>query len=254
MSRRRRTGSGVARRLTDHSLWIVGLLLILLAALGPRLADRVGWSDGDLNDAATSTDTVPQSPRSPTSPFGIPLDELPGSANADSTAGRPAADGSHDPPERSSAGRDPASVTNSALPGAFDATVLVVRDGDSVDVRDLDGRTIRIRLHGIDAPEYGQPHFRGSTAFVRRRLAGRPVRVVPIAIDRYDRLVGEIWLDGRRFNSEIVRQGWAWFYRQYAEGDDELAAAESEARSNARGLWADPSPQPPWIWRRQPGR
>ncbi|TVP95158.1 MAG: hypothetical protein EA381_19305 [Planctomycetaceae bacterium] len=215
MTRRRRTGAGVGRRLAERSLLMGGLLLLLLAVLGPRLAGRVGWPDGDPSDAATSAATVSESPRSLAPDAEKPLAEF---------------------------------------PGEFDATVLVVRDGDSVDVRDPDGRTIRVRLHGIDAPEYGQPHFRGSTAFVRGRLAGRPVRVVPVAIDRYDRLVGEIWLDGRRFNAEIVRQGWAWFYRQYAEGDDELAAAESEARSNARGLWADPSPQPPWVWRRHPGR
>jgi micrococcal nuclease len=30
----------------------------------------------------------------------------------------------------------------------------------------------------------------------------------------------------------------------------EFTAAEADAREHRRGLWADPSPVPPWEWRR----
>jgi len=34
-------------------------------------------------------------------------------------------------------------------------------------------------------------------------------------------------------------------------GNSELEKLEKEAREAQRGLWADPSPVPPWEWRKQ---
>jgi micrococcal nuclease len=45
--------------------------------------------------------------------------------------------------------------------------------------------------------------------------------------------------DGRRLNHEVVRAGYAWWFRRYSS-DATLAALESEARAAQRGLWADP--------------
>ena len=47
-----------------------------------------------------------------------------------------------------------------------------------------------------------------------------------------------------------VRAGFAWWYYDYAKKDLELALLEREARGARRGLWADPNPVPPWVWRR----
>ena len=43
----------------------------------------------------------------------------------------------------------------------------------------------------------------------------------------------------------------AWWYRKYAPKDKELAKAEATARKAKRGLWADPNPIPPWVWRQK---
>jgi micrococcal nuclease len=32
--------------------------------------------------------------------------------------------------------------------------------------------------------------------------------------------------------------------------DPELKALELQARAEKRGLWVDPNPIPPWVWRR----
>ena len=40
-------------------------------------------------------------------------------------------------------------------------------------------------------------------------------------------------------NHEIVRAGFAWWYRQYARHDKELERLESEAKGAKRGLWVD---------------
>ena len=55
--------------------------------------------------------------------------------------------------------------------------------------------------------------------------------------------------DGRNLNHEIVKAGFAWWYRKYAPKGKELEALESEARTARRGLWADPRPVPPWEYR-----
>jgi hypothetical protein len=56
-------------------------------------------------------------------------------------------------------------------------------------------------------------------------------------------------LGKRNVNVELVREGWAWWYRKYAPKNKELAEAETAARKAKRDLWAGPKPIPPWDWR-----
>ncbi len=68
--------------------------------------------------------------------------------------------------------------------------------------------------------------------------------------DRYGRTIGEVMLpDGRVLNHELVKAGFAWWYRKYAPDDDALEQLEQEARDAKLGLWVDPHPVPPWEWR-----
>jgi len=65
-----------------------------------------------------------------------------------------------------------------------------------------------------------------------------------------------VYLDGVDVNLQQVRAGLAWWYRQYRrEQSPEQRAAyeqtEADAREEQRGLWRDPSPVPPWQWRRE---
>ncbi len=69
--------------------------------------------------------------------------------------------------------------------------------------------------------------------------------------DQYGRVTGTVYRDGANINLALVREGHAWWYRRYAPHDRRLDLAEREARSAARGLWADPEAMPPWEWRRQ---
>ena len=69
--------------------------------------------------------------------------------------------------------------------------------------------------------------------------------------DRYERLLGKIYLDGRDINREMVREGHAWAYRRYLT-DQSLLDDERRAREAGAGLWSLPLAQhvPPWEWRR----
>lgn len=55
--------------------------------------------------------------------------------------------------------------------------------------------------------------------------------------------------DGTNVNHMLVKDGWCWWYRKYAPGDTELERLEKEAREAKKGLWADPQPVPPWVYR-----
>jgi hypothetical protein len=57
-------------------------------------------------------------------------------------------------------------------------------------------------------------------------------------------------LDGTHLNHTLVKDGWCWWYRKYAPGDTVLEGLATEAREGRKGLWADPQPVPPWVYRK----
>jgi endonuclease YncB( thermonuclease family) len=138
----------------------------------------------------------------------------------------------------------------------FDARVVRVFDGDTVEVvRDpgpAGGRSerLRIRLHGIDAPERGQPWNRRAREALAARALGKTVRINAVTIDRYGRTVGELYADDACVGCELVREGHVWVYRRYTD-DRVLLALEADARAARRGLWSLPEAEriPPWEWR-----
>jgi endonuclease YncB( thermonuclease family) len=139
--------------------------------------------------------------------------------------------------------------------------VVAVHDGDTVTL--LDGRRVqhRVRIAGIDAPERGQPFGTSARENLARLVHGRRVEARCHKRDRFGREVCSVFVAARDVGLEQVRDGLAWWYREYAreqrlEDRASYAAAEEEARSARRGLWRDANPQAPWAWRRQngPGR
>ncbi|MDD5306737.1 MAG: thermonuclease family protein [Deltaproteobacteria bacterium] len=127
--------------------------------------------------------------------------------------------------------------------------VVAVLDGDTIDVLSR-GKATRVRLAGIDCPEKSQRFGMQAKKLASSLCFGRSVRVRATAVDRYGRTVGFVTLpDGRSLNDEMLRAGLAWWYRDYSK-DERLGALEREARLARRGLWVDPDPMPPWVWRR----
>ena len=66
--------------------------------------------------------------------------------------------------------------------------------------------------------------------------------------DSYGRTLGRVLVAGSDANAAQVRDGYAWVYRRF-ENDPALIAQEAEAKAAGRGLWRDPEPLPPWVWR-----
>ena len=129
-----------------------------------------------------------------------------------------------------------------------------ILDGDTVEVLDARKQTYRIRLSAVDAPESKQPFGAKAKRALSALVAGETVSVEWRKIDRYDRRVGVLILDGADVNLALVRAGYAWWYQRYAPGNKTLQQLEQEARAAHRGLWADAHPVPPWEFRRTAGR
>ena len=115
----------------------------------------------------------------------------------------------------------------------------VAGDGDSLMIGDT-----RIRLFGIDAPEFDQVCNRptghwacGKEAADRLAtlVTGREVRCFPLDTDQYDRVLARCSVRGVDLNRTMVAKGYAVAYRRYSL---DYVATEESARAAKLGLWS----------------
>lgn len=139
-----------------------------------------------------------------------------------------------------------------ALPAwTWPGKVIKVADGDTLTVL-RDGREqVRIRLYGIDAPESKQDFGTRSKQSLSDMAYGQTVEVTPVVQDHYGRTVAHIQVRGQDVSEAQVKDGMAWVYRQYCTeaACKDWLRLEQQARDRKAGLWAGPSPMPPWEWR-----
>lgn len=130
----------------------------------------------------------------------------------------------------------------SILPAAAQDLSGAVRmiDADTLDLGD-----VRVRLHGIDAPELGQlcgapaggAWACGDWALTAARdlYDGRAARCDSLDRDRYGRVVARCHVAGEDMGARLVAIGAAQAYRRYSH---DYVAAENKARVLGTGLWA----------------
>ena len=151
--------------------------------------------------------------------------------------------------------------------------VINVVDGDTVDVVPANarrgGEATRVRLWGIDAPEWQQPLGPEATRALNElfRDAHGVLRMEVFAYDQYGRALGLLYWDregrGQSVNRAMVRLGYAYTSR-FRQGESfrkalGFDAAEAEARRRRDGVWglAGSECELPWAYRsrqRQPER
>lgn len=126
-----------------------------------------------------------------------------------------------------------------------------VIDGDTLEIRG-----IRIRFHGVDAPEStqtcrssdGKAYRCGQQAALALsdKIGTANVSCEQKDIDRYNRIVAVCSARGEDLNGWLVQRGHALAYRQYSTA---YVRQENEAKRAKRGVWAG-SFTPPWDWRK----
>lgn len=115
----------------------------------------------------------------------------------------------------------------------------VAGDGDSLTIRGE-----RVRLFGIDAPEFDQSCTRGGARWacgqeaatqLAKLVTGKEVRCVPTGQDAFGRTVARCTAGSVDVNRVMVATGMAVAFRKYST---DYVSSEESARSNRRGMWA----------------
>jgi endonuclease YncB( thermonuclease family) len=131
---------------------------------------------------------------------------------------------------------------------AADLRVVRVSDGDTFVGLDSENRQVKVRLHGVDAPEAKQAFGTVARKALADLIAEKVVSVEEVDRDRYGRTVARVTIGGKLVNAEMVRAGLAWRYVTY-DKRNEFGGLEDEARRQRRGLWRSANPVPPWRFR-----
>jgi micrococcal nuclease len=135
-------------------------------------------------------------------------------------------------------------------------TVEAVSDGDTLKVI-LAGKTVKVRLCGIDAPEKSQPLGTEAKAYLEKLVqnAGGKVGIVATDTDVYGRTVAEVvFVLGKTEQSaqeELLKAGMAYTYPKYVNScpnAQPFKLAEAIAQSSKAGVWAR-NDQRPWDYR-----
>jgi micrococcal nuclease len=116
--------------------------------------------------------------------------------------------------------------------------VVKIVDGDTYDILLSNQTIVRVRMHGIDAPERGMAFYQMSKNYLGELCFGKEVRLEKTDKDRNGRLVGKTFLkDGRELGMEMLKAGMAWHFKRY-DKSKAYAVAEAEARRKRVGCGA----------------
>lgn len=136
---------------------------------------------------------------------------------------------------------EPTSSTTTEPAGDGAASFVRAVDGDTLIVR-LDGQEERVRLVGIDTPEAGECLAEEAAGRLDELARSGAIRLVADESDRddFDRLLRWVVAGEEPINRTLVVEGLA-IARSYPPDtawDDDLQAAEQQARQQELGLWS----------------
>lgn len=141
------------------------------------------------------------------------------------------------------------SSANTTDKNVIKGKVVSITDGDTFTIL-VDKEQSKIRLAEIDAPERKQAFGTQSRKALADKIFDKTVSVKWQSKDRYGRIIGNVYLDERWINKEMIEEGWAWQYNAYSKSK-ELCEFQEYAKNNKLGLWCDKNPIPPWQYRRK---
>jgi micrococcal nuclease len=127
--------------------------------------------------------------------------------------------------------------------------VVKIIDGDTTDIRFLDGTIHRIRYLGIQAPELSgvspcERHQAKAAMQANAALVlGQTIRLEldRQARDKYGRLLAYVFVGELMVNAELLRQGYAVArpVTPNVRERERFKAMEAEAKAAKRGVWGE---------------
>jgi len=138
-------------------------------------------------------------------------------------------------------------VSGLSQPAPYQAKVTAVADGNTLSISTGNAQDEEIRLDGVDAPEKGQEFWIESRKALSS-LIGKTVIVAETGVDLQGGVTANVYLGATWVNAYTVLNGYAWTHGKYVDNLT-LILLQDTAKNSRLGLWADPSPTPPWEWR-----
>lgn len=130
---------------------------------------------------------------------------------------------------------------------ATDCKVTRVYDGDTVLCKQ-DSVSIKVRLVGIDAPETskkkrdpGQPYSQQASKYLAGLVLNNSVKINEYGLDKYNRTLAELFIEGKNINIEMIKQGLAEVYRGKPPKGFNIEpynTAEDQAKKSLKGMWS----------------
>ncbi|MBN3911044.1 MAG: thermonuclease family protein [Nostoc sp. NMS1] len=146
-----------------------------------------------------------------------------------------------------------------------------VSDGDTLVVKDTDGKNVTVRFACVDAPEIAHSNKEKQSKRTSDRnqftwgvkaqervqqlvqQGGNRVTLNITDSDRYKRKIAEVRLQNGTFVQQVLlKEGLAKVYRPYLNkcpSKDLVQQAEAEAKEQRIGIWSDTKFVNPWEYR-----
>lgn len=143
--------------------------------------------------------------------------------------------------------------------------VIRILDGDTIEIKNDQGKNVRVQLAYIDAPDKdsktgeAQPLHQESMNALGKIIRDKEVIIESLGVDRFQRIEGIIFLDKLNVNLDMVRSGMAEIYnpvRVNPKAYDQryitaFLDAEKLAKSNKTGVWGIENYSSPYKFRRR---
>ena len=126
--------------------------------------------------------------------------------------------------------------------------VIKITDGDTFVLLTDSKEQIKIRLHGIDAPEKKQDYGTDSKNYLSNLVFKKDIIIEYKNRDRYGRRIGIAFMEDVNVNEKMLSEGMAWHFKKY-DTNSQWSVLESKAKEEKKGLWSQPNPVAPWEWR-----
>jgi endonuclease YncB( thermonuclease family) len=147
-------------------------------------------------------------------------------------------------------------ITPAIAVNSWIGIVTHVTDGDTLWIRPTEqtdhAKPRKIRIDGIDAPEFCQLYGKQSTAALKKFASSKTVVVTHKRFDDYGREVSKISINNADIGAWMVSNGHAWSYH-YKFSAGPYRIEEESAQRAKLGLFADATAIEPRIFRKEHG-
>lgn len=128
--------------------------------------------------------------------------------------------------------------------------VTTVIDGNTVEVLGDDNEKHKVILTGIDCPELTQAFGENAKRHLEKMILNKKVVVKFKGKDTWGNRLAIVLIKGETDpRIDLLKEGLAWTSER--NPDPALENLRICAQEKGKGLWKEPTPTPPWTYRRE---